>query len=94
MNGSFRITNARIVTADAVVEGGLAVDRGVIQELLPAGRTGPDAIDFGGDYLLPGLIELHTDNLERQFQPRPSVRWPAQAAMLAHDRQIAVRAGH
>jgi alpha-D-ribose 1-methylphosphonate 5-triphosphate diphosphatase len=89
MNGSFRITNARIVTADAVVEGGLAVDRGVIQELLPAGRTGPDAIDFGGDYLLPGLIELHTDNLERQFQPRPSVRWPAQAAMLAHDRQIA-----
>lgn len=89
MSASLHITNARVVTADAVVEGGLVVDRGVIQELLPAGRTGPGAIDFDGDYLLPGLVELHTDNLERQFQPRPKVRWPAHAAMLAHDRQIA-----
>jgi alpha-D-ribose 1-methylphosphonate 5-triphosphate diphosphatase len=89
MSGSFRITNARIVTADAVVEGGLVVDRGIIQELLPARRAASDAVDFDGDYLLPGLVELHTDNLERQFQPRPQVRWPAQAAMLAHDRQIA-----
>jgi alpha-D-ribose 1-methylphosphonate 5-triphosphate diphosphatase len=89
MRGSLHITNARIITADAVVQGGLLVDRGVIQELLPAGRTAPGALDFDGDYLLPGLVELHTDNLERQFQPRPKVRWPAQAAMLAHDRQIA-----
>jgi alpha-D-ribose 1-methylphosphonate 5-triphosphate diphosphatase len=89
MRGSVQIANARIVTADAVVRGGLVVDRGVIQELLPAGRAESAAIDFDGDYLLPGLVELHTDNLERQFQPRPKVRWPAQAAMLAHDRQIA-----
>jgi alpha-D-ribose 1-methylphosphonate 5-triphosphate diphosphatase len=89
MSASFKIVNARIVTADAVVHGGLLVDRGVIQELRPAGRTAPGALDFDGDYLLPGLVELHTDNLERQFQPRPKVRWPAQAAMLAHDRQIA-----
>jgi alpha-D-ribose 1-methylphosphonate 5-triphosphate diphosphatase len=89
MKGSLQITNARIVTADAVVQGGLVVDRGMIQELLPAGRRAPGALDFDGDYLLPGLVELHTDNLERQFQPRPKVRWPAQAAMLAHDRQIA-----
>jgi alpha-D-ribose 1-methylphosphonate 5-triphosphate diphosphatase len=89
MRGSLQITNARIVTEDAVVWGGLVVDRGVIQELLPVGRAEPAAIDFDGDYLLPGLVELHTDNLERQFQPRPKVRWPAQAAMLAHDRQIA-----
>ena len=86
---SLRIVNARIVTADAVVHGGLVVDRGVIQEIVPARRALPDALDLDGDYLLPGLVELHTDNLERQFQPRPQVRWPAQAAMLAHDRQIA-----
>ena len=89
MSASLHITNARIVTADAVVEGGLVVDGGRIQEILPAARMAPGAIDLDGDYLLPGLVELHTDNLERQFQPRPRVRWPAQAAMLAHDRQIA-----
>jgi alpha-D-ribose 1-methylphosphonate 5-triphosphate diphosphatase len=89
MSASLTITNARIVTADAVVDGGLVVDGPVIQEFLPAGRTVSGALDLDGDYLLPGLVELHTDNLERQFQPRPKVRWPAQAAMLAHDRQIA-----
>jgi alpha-D-ribose 1-methylphosphonate 5-triphosphate diphosphatase len=89
MSASVHISNARIVTADAVVEGGLVVDRGVIREILLAGRSAHGAIDCDGDYLLPGLVELHTDNLERQFQPRPKVRWPAQAAMLAHDRQIA-----
>ena len=46
-------------------------------------------MDLGGDWLLPGLVELHTDNLERLFSPRAGVRWPADAAMLAHDAQVA-----
>ena len=33
-------------------------------------RTPPSAIDLGGDYLIPGVVDLHTDNLERQVQPR------------------------
>ncbi|MGI9416515.1 MAG: alpha-D-ribose 1-methylphosphonate 5-triphosphate diphosphatase [Geminicoccaceae bacterium] len=80
--------NARVVTAGAVVEGGLIVHDGVIQEMLPKGRAIPGALDLDGDYLMPGLVELHTDNLERQFAPRPSVRWPPDAAMLAHDQQV------
>ena len=38
---------------------------------------------------MPGLVELHTDNLERHSSPRPGVRWPADAAVVAHDTQIA-----
>ena len=45
--------------------------------------------DLGGDYLLPGLIELHTDNLEAQHLPRPGVEWPAIPALIAHDALIA-----
>ena len=88
MDERIAFENARIVIADAVVQGGLIADRGVIQEILPGGRTIGGAIDFGGDFLMPGMVELHTDNLERQFQPRPSVRWPPDAAMLAHDQQV------
>jgi len=66
--------NARIVTADAVHEGGLIAADGAIQEILPKGRVIDGAVDLDGDYLLPGLVELHTDNLERQFQPRLAVR--------------------
>ncbi|MGI9486904.1 MAG: alpha-D-ribose 1-methylphosphonate 5-triphosphate diphosphatase [Geminicoccaceae bacterium] len=80
--------NARIVTSDAVIEGGMIAADGIIQEILPKDRKIEGADDLDGDYLLPGLVELHTDNLERQFQPRPAVRWPPDAAMLAHDQQV------
>ncbi len=89
MSGRLAIDNARIVTPDAVLEGGVIAADGVIQEIVAKGHSIDGAIDAGGDYLLPGLVELHTDNLERQFQPRPAVRWPPDAAMLAHDQQMA-----
>ncbi|MCL2591263.1 MAG: alpha-D-ribose 1-methylphosphonate 5-triphosphate diphosphatase [Betaproteobacteria bacterium] len=42
--------------------------------------------DLEGDYLIPGLIELHTDNLEKHFVPRAGVSWPAGiSSIAAHD---------
>ena len=46
-------------------------------------------MDLDGDWLLPGFVELHTDNLEKHYAPRPGVRWPARSAVIAHDAQIA-----
>ena len=45
------------------------------------------AIDLDGDYLMPGVVDVHTDNLERQVQPRTLARWPSRSAMVAHDAQ-------
>ena len=45
--------------------------------------------DMGGDYIIPGLVELHTDHLEGHYAPRPKVRWNPLAAVLAHDAQVA-----
>jgi alpha-D-ribose 1-methylphosphonate 5-triphosphate diphosphatase len=82
------LTNARIVAEAAIVAGTLTVAAGRIAEIAPGPTRATGAIDLEGDWLLPGLVELHTDNLERQFQPRPGVRWPGAAAMLQHDAQI------
>jgi alpha-D-ribose 1-methylphosphonate 5-triphosphate diphosphatase len=80
-------SNARIVLADRIVEGSVRIVDGRIADIdTGAGRIGED---FGGDYLLPGLVELHTDHLEGHFAPRPGVRWNAVAAVQAHDAQIA-----
>ena len=53
--------------------------------------TGTSSVgeDFDGDYLIPGLVELHTDQLENHYRPRPSVYWNALGALQAHDVQIA-----
>ncbi len=39
--------------------------------------------------MIPGVVDLHTDNLERQVQPRSNARWPSRSAMVAHDAQCA-----
>lgn len=83
------LTNARIVTPETVLTGTVALRDGRIAAVEPGRSTAAGAFDLEGDWLLPGFVELHTDNLERQFAPRPGVRWPADAAMLTHDAQIA-----
>ncbi len=79
--------NARIVLADAVIEGSVVVDDGVITAM----DSGASEIgeDFEGDYLMPGLVELHTDQLESYYRPRPGVFWDPLASLHAHDVQIA-----
>jgi alpha-D-ribose 1-methylphosphonate 5-triphosphate diphosphatase len=80
--------NATIVSADRVLKGHVAVEAGRIAEV--GEGAGPrSAVDFEGDYLLPGLVELHTDHLEAHFMPRPAVMWHAGSAVLAYDAQIA-----
>jgi alpha-D-ribose 1-methylphosphonate 5-triphosphate diphosphatase len=83
------LTNARIVTADEIVAGTVVVRGGKIADFAAKPSRANGALDLDGDYLLPGLIELHTDNLEKHVAPRPGVHWPMPAAVLAHDAQIA-----
>jgi alpha-D-ribose 1-methylphosphonate 5-triphosphate diphosphatase len=82
-------TNARIVTPNEIVYGSVIVRGEEIVAVDEGVSRAAGAIDYDGDYLLPGLIELHTDNLEKNVAPRPGVRWPMPAAVLAHDAQIA-----
>jgi alpha-D-ribose 1-methylphosphonate 5-triphosphate diphosphatase len=81
--------NALICLPDSLVHGALVVEGGVIAAVAPGGGLLAGAIDCAGDYLLPGAIDLHTDNLERQVEPRAGARWPARSAFLAHDAQCA-----
>jgi alpha-D-ribose 1-methylphosphonate 5-triphosphate diphosphatase len=80
--------NARIVTPTREFVGSMAILDGRIAAIDEGRCTVPGATDFEGDYLLPGFVELHTDNLEKHFNPRPGVKWPPSAAVVAHDAQI------
>lgn len=84
--GELVLTNARLVLGNEVIEGSVRVDGGAITDIGAPSRTGHD---LDGDYLIPGLVELHTDHLETHYAPRPKVRWNPIAAVQAHDAQIA-----
>lgn len=83
------LANARLVLEDRVMTGALHIAGGRIAGIVEGDRIPPGAVDCAGDLLLPGLVELHTDNLERHLEPRPKVKMPQTAAILAHDGEIA-----
>ena len=83
------LTNARLVLPDEVIDGTLVMRGSVIHEI-SRGRSGlSGALDMDGDFVIPGIVDVHTDNLERQVQPRSNARWPSRSALLAHDQQCA-----
>lgn len=82
-------TNGKIVTREEVFAGTLRVAGGFIQAVDTGMSRVPSSVDLEGDYLFPGLVELHTDSLERHFVPRPGVHWPEIAAVISHDAAVA-----
>ncbi|MBD1848952.1 phosphonate metabolism protein PhnM [Leptolyngbya sp. GB1-A1] len=79
-------TNYRLQLPDQEILGTLVVRNGRIADIQPGMVS--QGQDGQGDYLLPGLVELHTDNLEQCLTPRPKVKWPLDMAALHHDREL------
>lgn len=86
MTGDLVLRNARIVLEREVRAGALLIRDGLIADISGDAASGED---MEGDYVMPGIVELHTDHLEVHYAPRPGVVWSAHGALLAHDAQLA-----
>jgi alpha-D-ribose 1-methylphosphonate 5-triphosphate diphosphatase len=81
------LSNARLVLDEEVRHGSVLIRDGLIADI--GSDRSAAGVDLDGDHLLPGLVELHTDHLERHFTPRPGVQWDPLPAALASDAQLA-----
>jgi alpha-D-ribose 1-methylphosphonate 5-triphosphate diphosphatase len=81
--------NARLVLPTEVVCGSLAVLDGRIASVDQGAAENVEGWDLDGDYLMPGFVEMHTDNFERHLMPRPKVQWAEMPALIAHDAEVA-----
>lgn len=89
MSGALCLANAQLVLPDQVVTGAVTIEHGIISQIAEGDHVPTGALDCQGDLVLPGLVELHTDNVERHIEPRPAVDWPHLPALLAHDGELA-----
>jgi alpha-D-ribose 1-methylphosphonate 5-triphosphate diphosphatase len=80
-------TNVRLQLPNGEIFGSLVVEDDRIVDI--AEGSVRHGFDGNGSVLMPGLVELHTDNVETVLKPRPGVRWPVESALLYHDRLIA-----
>lgn len=91
MSNRMKIINARIVTAEKVIDGGtLDVEDGWISAVNQGGTAaGGSVVDAEGAYLLPGFIDLHCDAVERGIEPRPGTFFPTDVALVELDKNLA-----
>jgi alpha-D-ribose 1-methylphosphonate 5-triphosphate diphosphatase len=89
MNDEAILTNALLVLPDTTLRGTIVWRDDHIVDVQAGRSSALSARDLDGDFLLPGIVDTHTDNLERQVLPRSLARWPSRSAMVAHDAQCA-----
>jgi alpha-D-ribose 1-methylphosphonate 5-triphosphate diphosphatase len=85
MSTELTLKNAKIVTPTGSFHGWVRLRDGSIDDMQMGYTDVAGAIDLEGDYLIPGLVDLHTDNFERLMRPRSGVDWPVIPALVAHD---------
>jgi alpha-D-ribose 1-methylphosphonate 5-triphosphate diphosphatase len=85
------ISNARLVLPDGVLErGSIRIERGLIAEMLEGPVSGfKHVTDAHGMTLIPGVVDVHGDMLEREIEPRPGSEFPTQIAMIELDKRLA-----
>jgi alpha-D-ribose 1-methylphosphonate 5-triphosphate diphosphatase len=94
MAGSLLIADVRAVLPDRVLSlAGVRIERGHIREINESAiepRPGESVIQGNGRWLIPGLVDLHCDAIEKEAQPRPGVLIPFEVALAELDRKLAL----
>ncbi|WP_424135616.1 alpha-D-ribose 1-methylphosphonate 5-triphosphate diphosphatase [Roseomonas chloroacetimidivorans] len=83
------IADLRLVLPDRVVApGAIRIEGGRIVEIVEGAPRGP-ALDGAGLMLIPGLIDLHGDMIEKEVEPRPDAAFPLDIAIAQLDCRLA-----
>lgn len=88
-SATFSVRHVRAVLADRVLDDATIVVRGgVITDIADGGRAPDDAVDGRGAFCLPGLIDTHSDGLEKELVPRPGVRLGVPFALRSFEARV------
>ncbi|RSK55181.1 phosphonate metabolism protein PhnM [Bacillus canaveralius] len=86
-----KIYHARIVTPYEVIEDGtIEIEDGKIARIMgyPPENPGFDDIDAGGKWLLPGLVDTHSDAIELELEPRPNSTFPIEVSFYELEKKL------
>jgi alpha-D-ribose 1-methylphosphonate 5-triphosphate diphosphatase len=86
------IINATLILPEEIIrKGALLLEDDIIASVCPdSGHHASEIVDLEGDYLMPGLIDLHGDAIEHELNPRPKAHLPMDHAIAQGDRKCAL----
>jgi alpha-D-ribose 1-methylphosphonate 5-triphosphate diphosphatase len=84
------LTRALVVLPDeARADVAVLIEDGRIAALDPGSSAHAQEVPLPGRLLVPGLIDLHCDAIEKEVEPRPGVHFPLEFACTQADRRNA-----
>lgn len=84
------LSNARLALADEVIDdAAVLLEDGVIRAVNPDSAGDAEEHNLNGNLLMPGMIDLHCDALEKEVEPRPGVHFPLDFACAQADKRNA-----
>jgi alpha-D-ribose 1-methylphosphonate 5-triphosphate diphosphatase len=88
MKNQFYLTGAQVVLENETLKSAaVLIENGEIVAINPASSGGAQEIDLSGHILMPGMIDLHCDALEKEAEPRPGVHFPFDFACTQADKR-------
>lgn len=92
MGERLTITGGTLVLPNGEKQSDVVVEDGAIVGIVPAGEGAEGRgtiVDARGAWVLPGLIDVHCDAIEKEVEPRPNTLFPMDMAFLNFERKLA-----
>lgn len=84
------IENARVVLPDVILENAsIMIEDGIIADIKEGSlRSSKKKFNAQGCLVLPGIVDIHSDALEKEIEPRPNVYFPEKIALYELDKKL------
>ncbi|MCF8056384.1 MAG: alpha-D-ribose 1-methylphosphonate 5-triphosphate diphosphatase [Desulfocapsa sp.] len=83
----FVLRSSRVLTGGRIQAADIVIHQGTIEEILPH-RSQPAAYDLGDRLIAPGFVDLHSDAVEKEIEPRPGAHFPIASALVELDKKL------
>lgn len=90
-NRDFVIENATVVLPSGILKGAsIKIEDRIISEIREGSiNSNQNRINAQERFLLPGFIDLHSDAVEKEIEPRPNTFFPVNIALFELDKKLA-----
>ncbi|BCO10406.1 alpha-D-ribose 1-methylphosphonate 5-triphosphate diphosphatase [Desulfolithobacter dissulfuricans] len=84
------LRSTRVLVEKTVTPTDIVLVGGRIREIAAHGSFMGETIDLGSLLVLPGLVDLHSDAVEKEIEPRPGATFPIRASLVELDKKLAM----
>ncbi|HIP82131.1 MAG TPA: alpha-D-ribose 1-methylphosphonate 5-triphosphate diphosphatase, partial [Desulfocapsa sulfexigens] len=83
----FVLRSKRVLTGGKIKPADILIHHGII-EAITSHNSQPIAHNFGDQLIVPGFVDLHSDAVEKEIEPRPGAHFPIDSALVELDKKL------